>query len=142
MANDIEVLVESLEICAERAGDIVPAVFADFFQRDEGARQLMEHSDQLMQGRMFESVLDLLMNDELFAADGYLDWELDNHLVAYAATPGMYQSFFDSIVKAMQEGLGEDWNDRYADAWHKRIGKIMDRVKHFSEDKSAAVEAG
>lgn len=130
--NNVVALVESLEICAERAGDIVPDIFADFFKRDDGARQLMEHSDQLMQGRMFESVLELLMNDELFGEDSYLDWELDNHLVAYAATPGMYQSFFDSIVQVVRDGLGDDWNERYAAAWQTRIDKIMERVNAFS----------
>ena len=97
----------------------------------------MQHSDLHMQGRMFESVLDLLMNDELFGEDGYLDWELDNHLVAYAATPGMYQSFFDAIVEVVEGSLGIDWSDRYANAWQARVDKIMDRVNAFSATAGA-----
>ena len=43
------------------------------------------------------------MSDEHLDAGGYLDWELDNHLRAYGATPAMYETFFESVVTTLAE---------------------------------------
>ena len=136
--DETEAIVESLEVCAARVGDIVPPVFERFFERDDSARELMEHSDQHMQGRMFESVLELFMSDEHFGRGKYLDWELRNHLEAYAATPAMYRAFFDAVLDVVRDALGSDWSARYDHAWQRRIERIMDQVNvHESTSRSA-----
>ena len=121
-------LNETLEIAAERAGDLVPAVYERFFNADTEAHALMRHSDDTMQGRMFEGVLELLMTDEHLGAGGYLDWELDNHLVAYQATPGMYRSFLDAVVSAVRDALGSDWQPGFEEAWQQRVSRILTQV--------------
>ncbi len=121
-------ITASLELCAERSEDLVPPVFERFFAQDAAAHELMKHSDQPMQGRMFEGVLDLLLTDEHLVPGGYLDWELDNHLDAYAATPAMYRSFLDAIVDVVRETVGAEWSDTFAAAWDARIDRIMARV--------------
>lgn len=126
--KSVELVTESLERCAESAGDITPAVFERFFQLDREAQELMAHSDLLMQGRMLESVIDLLLSDEHLEPGGYLDWELDNHLDAYHATPAMYDAFFTAIVEVVQNSLGQGWQADIKEAWQARINKIMARV--------------
>ena len=123
-----EQIARSLEICAERAGDIVPTVFERFFAADAQAHSLMAHSDQMMQGRMLESTLELLMSSDQLGPGNYLEWELDNHIDAYAVTPGMYRSFFDSLLSVVQEGVGADWDDGYAGAWQQRLDSILAQV--------------
>lgn len=126
--DEIGLITQTFEICAERSGDIVPPVFERFFELDDDARALMGHSDQHMQGRMFESVLELLMSDEHFGPGKYLDWELNNHIDAYQATPRMYAAFFDAVREIVRDGVGEDWRGKHAEAWQARIDRIMSQV--------------
>ena len=121
-------VIDSLERCAERSGDIVPAVMARFFEADPAARQLMEHTDQPMQGRMLEAALDLLMSDDLLEAGGYLEWEVNNHVAAYAVEAPMYDSFFASLCAVVRESLAEEWNEHLDAAWRQRVGLITARV--------------
>ena len=126
--NSIEIVTEALGICAENLGDIVPAVYERFFAFSEEASQVMDHADQHMQGRMFEEVVGLLISEEPFEAEGYLDWELKNHLDAYGATPPMYEAFFQAVMVVVKEGVGSTWADRYSASWNQRVDCIMKRV--------------
>ena len=126
--RETAIITESLTLCAERLGDIVPLVFEKFFAADGGAASLMAHSDAHMQGRMFESTLDLLMTSDHFGPGKYLDWELDNHLVAYQATPGMYRSFLDAVVSVVRDALGSDWQPGFEEAWQQRVSRILSQV--------------
>ncbi len=128
LVDESTLIGESFEIVAERAGDIVPAVFERFFAMDESAHELMRHSDQHMQGRMFEAVLELLMTDTHFGPGGYLEWELDNHIDAYDATAQMYDALFGAVLELVETTLGSDWNEQYAVAWRGRIDRIMSQV--------------
>ncbi len=122
-------ITEALELCAETGVDIVPTVFERFFDRDTQARDLMLHSDPHMRGRMFEATLDLFLSSEHLGPGNYLDWELDNHLVAYRATPAMYQSFFDSVTDVIRELVGSDWKPHHEQAWVNRVSRIMQQVQ-------------
>lgn len=124
-------IMHSLEICAETLGDIVPAVYSRFFELSPEAEALMGHSDDHMRGRMFEQTLELLMSDEHFGADGYLNWELDNHLLAYQVDKEMYEAFFSAIAEVVEQGTGEQWGPDDARAWQERIEFILSFVfKH------------
>jgi len=126
--NAIDSVTATLTICADTLGDIVPAVYARFFASSEEGRALMEHSDQYMQGRMFEQVVGLLTSDEAFEPEGYLDWELKNHLDDYNATAAMYEAFFEAVMQVVRDGVGSAWTARDTSAWRDRIDHIMERV--------------
>ena len=121
-------ITESLEICAARGEDILPAVFEHFFAADRQAHELMQYSDRHMQGRMLEATLELFMSEEHFGPGNYLDWELDNHLIAYGATPDMYRSLFASITHVIRRAVAQDWRPEHEAAWHDRIERIMAQV--------------
>ena len=134
-ANDsIDTVTRGLTICADRLGDIVPTVYERFFALSDEGRQLMGHSDQYMRGRMFEEVLELFMSDEPFGPNGYLDWELRNHLDAYNAKPSMYEALFEAITQIVRESVGSGWTDRDTSAWQDRVDRIMDQVNSQSEN--------
>lgn len=130
--DEQRVIDESLELWAE-SGDVVPDVFERFFARSAEARELMQHSDAHMQGRMFEGVLELLMSESHLGSGGYLEWELDNHIDAYAATAPMYDAFFSALLESVQLSLGAAWTPRIAAAWDQRIGRIMAQVHAHPE---------
>ena len=129
--EEIEQISLSLALYAERIGDMVPFVYDRFFELDKSAKTLMEYSDEHMRGRMFASVLELFMSDDHLDAGGYLDWELDNHLRAYGATPAMYETFFESVVTTLAEGLDDDWSESWCQAWRGRLARIMEHVRGY-----------
>lgn len=132
----IHIVTEDLVAIAQSHGDIVPLVYEKFFSISEDGRSLMGHSDIYMQGRMFEQVLELLMNDEHFGPGGYLDWELENHLDAYGATPDMYAAFLTAVVDVVAACLGEGWLQPNRAAWAQRVAAIQNGVARY-EARSA-----
>ena len=128
--SDIAVISKSLSLCDDRIGDITPLVYQRFFEIDASAASLMEHSDEHMRGRMFASVLELFLSDDPFEQDGFLAWELDNHVTAYSVTKGMYESLFKAFIEVVKETLGEAWSIDFEGAWTHRIARIMTEVNH------------
>ena len=128
--SDIAVISESLSLCDDRVGDITPLVYQRFFEIDASAASLMEYSDEHMRGRMFASVLELFLSDDPFENDGFLAWELDNHVTAYSVTKGMYESLFRAFIEVVKETLGEAWSVDFEGAWTNRIARIMTEVSH------------
>ena len=128
--SEISVISESLSLCDDRVGDITPLVYQRFFEIDASAASLMEYSDEHMRGRMFASVLELFLSDDPFEKDGFLAWELDNHVSAYSVTKGMYESLFRAFIYVVKETLGEAWSTDLEGAWTNRIARIMAEVSH------------
>jgi hypothetical protein len=138
----IDVVLHDLERIAESHGDIVPLVYVQFFDTSDDGKSLMGHSDIHMQGRMFEQVLELLFTDEHFGPNAYLQWELENHLDAYGATPKMYIAFFDAVVAVAQNCLGTSWQDANSQAWKQRVDLILSEVAAYdarSAGQSASI---
>ena len=126
--SEISVISESLSLCDDRVGDITSLVYQRFFELDTSAASLMEYSDKHMRGRMFASVLELFLSDDPFENDGFLAWELDNHVSAYSVTKGMYESLFKAFIEIVKETLSDAWCTDLERAWTDRIARIMNEV--------------
>ena len=126
--SDIAVISESLSLCDDRVGDITSLVYQRFFELDTSAASLMEYSDEHMRRRMFASVLELFLSDDPFESDGFLAWELENHVSAYSVTLRMYESLFRAFIDVVKETLGEAWSTDFEGAWTNRIARIMTEV--------------
>lgn len=126
--SDLAIISESLTLCGDCLEDITPHVYRRFFELDASAASLMEYSDEHMRGRMFASVLELFLSDDPFESDGFLAWELDNHVSSYSVTKSMYESLFKAFFEVAEETLGEDWSADFERAWTNRIARIMTEV--------------
>ncbi len=129
--SEIALISDSLELYAERRGDMAPRVYERFFELNPDAAALMEYSDEYMRGRMFASMIELFLSDEHLEPGGYLTWELDNHIKAYSATTAMYESLFQSMRDVFDNDLGPDWRAEWQQALANRIDRIMKHVKQF-----------
>ena len=129
--DEIALISDSLELYAERHGDMAHRVYKRFFELYPEAAALMEYSDEYMRGRMFASMLELFLSDEHLEPGGYLTWELENHIKAYSATTAMYESLFQSMRDVLDNDLGARWRSEWQEAWASRIGCIMEHVKQF-----------
>lgn len=124
----INTISNSLEQCAEAVGDITQPVYARFFNQCSAAEPLMGHSDDGMKGRMLAQVIELLLTDEHLGDDGYLRWEVDNHLLAYGVEVDMYPAFFTAVRDTVKASLGNRWGVDQANAWTTRIERLLQDV--------------
>lgn len=127
--SDHDLILTSLELCAEKSGDITPKVYEKFFDLCPSAHSLMGHSDEHMQGRMLEQVLELFVSADHLGEGGYLDWELDNHLVGYRVDGDMYVHFLHALVTVVRVSLAQDWSTNFQQAWDDRVAAIMQQVR-------------
>ena len=129
--SEIALISDSLELYAERHGDMAPRIYERFFELNPDAAALMEYSDEYMRGRMFASMIELFLSDEHLGPGGYLNWELENHIKAYSATTAMYESLFQSMRDVFDNDLEADWRPEWQEAWANRIEHIMVKVDAF-----------
>ena len=130
-ADELALISDSLELYAERYGDMAPRVYKRFFELNPEAAALMEYSDEYMRGRMFASMIELFLSVEHLEPGGYLTWELENHIKAYSATTAMYESLFQSMRDVLDNDLGADWRPELQQALANRIDRIMEQVTRF-----------
>ena len=133
MTDASERVAADLERVAAEHGDITDAVYNHFFARSASGEALMGHADQPMRGRMLQQTLDLFVDNTHLEPGAYLDWELDNHLIGYRATPAMYAAFLDAVVAVAAQGA----DSAVRQAWADRQAAIMRRVLAFDEQRPA-----
>ena len=73
----------------------------------------MECSGACMRGRMFASMLELVLSDEHLGPGGYLAWELENHIKAYSVTIIMHESWLQSMREVLDKDLGAEWRSEW-----------------------------
>ncbi len=132
-----DLMMASLEIVAEKCGDINAAVYERYFQKSPGSEELMSHIDHLVRGKMMEEVMRLLMLEDTSAEDEYLSFEMKTHEQAYSVTHSMYGSLLTSIWEIVREGVAEDWTDDFENAWQERIAALADAFQHHLPTASA-----
>ena len=129
----VEAILQSFEVAAERAGDILPAAYEAYFERCPESRDLMRLVDTHMRGRMFESVLQLFMADETDEQLGYLRFETRNH-VNYGVLPHMYANLLTALRDTVREACGAEWTATMDAAWNARIDVLVTGIHSMIEE--------
>lgn len=127
--NELDLVIDTLEQCAERDIDLTPMIYESFFSSCSDALPLMGHSDQYMRGRMVAQIFEVIMDDSHHGAGGYLRWEVEAHLNDYGVKEGMYNAFLLSIKNAVKETIEDQWKNEYELAWDTRIGQVLMEIK-------------
>jgi len=126
-----ESIVTSLELVAERHGDITAEVMRIYHQRCPESAALMEHMDEYMIGRMMDQVLLLLMEDGREELENYLRFETTNH-ESYGVLPHMYANLLSSVRDCIADVLGDDFGSGMQAAWRTRIAILLDAIEEAS----------
>ena len=121
-------LHRSLEIAAERGGDIYPAIYDAYFARCAGSRELMQLTDVYMRGRMLDSLFELLMADDVAEQLAYLHFETKNHS-SWGVQPLMYDNLLTAARDTVRDACGLDWTPAMAAAWDARIGDLTREIR-------------
>lgn len=127
MTDDL--VYTSFEIVAESAGDIAPSVYEKYFARCPGSEALMTHIDNIVRGRMLDEVYRLLMLEGYTEEEGYLNFEVKNHKLAYSVQPHMYENLLIALKDVIEESLGAQWNDSFNKAWQSRITLLLTEIE-------------
>ena len=133
-------IIESLEIVAEKAGDIAPAVIHRYHARCTDSALLMDHMDNYMLGRMLDQVFLLLMEEGTAELRNYLEFETMNHL-SYGVENFMYDNLFDAVFETVRSIAGDTWSAEFESAWQARI-EVLTREIGFAAQRAAAQQAG
>jgi len=130
--SDLALIHKSLELAAEQFGDISPLVYKYFYATNPQASDLFGVK-AVTEGRMFYEVLGVVLDHaegRSYVASN-LDAEVRYHKV-YGVTVAMYQGYFNAIVDAMSEALGQAWTTKYHDAWQRNLSSIMKMVSRHA----------
>jgi hemoglobin-like flavoprotein len=129
---DAEAIELSLEIAAERGGDLTPIVYARLFERQPEMQALFwrdtNHSikgEMLM--RVFEAILDFIRVRQF--ADHLIQTEVVTH-AGYDVPPEVFATFFGLVAEVVEETCGEGWTPAMAAAWRRTLVDLDHFVTH------------
>ena len=128
-----DAVMQSFEVAAERAGDILPSVYEAYFARCPESRDLMRLVDQHMRGRMMDSVLLLLMGEAASEQRSYLRFETSNH-VSYGVLPYMYENLLYAVRDTVRSVLGPEWTPAMEGAWSERLQLLLSEIHEVSAE--------
>lgn len=124
-----DLIYQSLEQAAETAGDITPECYEKFFSRSADSEALMMHMDDIQRHKMMEEVYRLIMVDDLASEAEYLNWEVNNHEIAYSVLPDMYDHLLLALKDTVAEVLDDAWNDDFEQAWRQQIDDLLGEIR-------------
>ena len=125
-------LVRSLELTSERLDNFYDQVFERYFELCPDSRDLMNHTDTHMRGRMMEQVVALFMDDDLESLDIYFAFEAANHQ-SYGAEPHMYENLFDACQQVVATANAQDWNNAAHADWQAQSARLLAAMHKHSQ---------
>ena len=126
--TDTDIVVESLSLVAEKAGDITPAIYETYFKRCPESAAVMSHCDPATMGKMMEEVYRLMMVSDYSGEEQYLNWEVINHEQAYNVASHMYEGLFTAMLDTVRETLAEQWNISMESAWSGKCHDLQREI--------------
>ena len=114
-----EAIEASLEIAAERGGDLTPIVYARLFERQPEMKILFwRDTNGTIKGemlmRVFEAILDFIRRRQF--ADHMIRTEVVTH-AGYDVPPAVFATFFGLVAEVVEEACGPAWTPAMAEAW-------------------------
>jgi hemoglobin-like flavoprotein len=130
-AIDRERIVGSLELAAERAGDLTPLVYARLFKERPEVEALFwrDKTGQIkgeMLARVFEAILDFV-GDRLYA-EHLIQTSVVIH-TEYGVPPDIFRTFFGVVAATVRDVLGERWTPAIGTAWSRLLDDLDSYVR-------------
>lgn len=129
---DAAAIEESLEIAAERGGDLTAAVYGRLFARQPQMEALFWRDtsgaikgEMLM--RVFEAILDFVGPRKF--ADLMIGCEVVTH-AGYDVPPDVFATFFGVVAEVVQETCGEALTPAMTAAWRRTLADLDAYVIH------------
>ena len=129
---DAEAIERSLEVAAERGGDLTPTVYARLFARQPEMKALFwRDTTDAIKGEMlmkvFEAILDFIRARRF--ADHLIQTEVVTH-AGYDVPPQVFATFFGLVAEVVAEACGPGWTPAMARAWRRTLADLDHYVTH------------
>lgn len=129
---DAAAIEKSLEIAAERGGDLTPVIYERLFERQPAMKLLFwRDTKDTVKGEMlmrtFEAILDFIGERQF--ADHLIKTEVINH-AGYDVPPDVFATFFGLIAEVAEEACGPAWTPAMANAWRRTLNDLDGYVVH------------
>ncbi|WP_297694044.1 globin [Phenylobacterium sp.] len=128
MGGSSEVIEESLEKLAERAGDPTQAVYARLFARYPEMQALFVRDvNGAVRGEMLAKSLECaldLAGPNAYAAN-FIRCEVVNH-EGVGVPADVFPRFYEVAVETFAELLGDDWIPAYEAAWGGIVARVAE----------------
>ncbi|HEY2707790.1 MAG TPA: globin [Caulobacteraceae bacterium] len=129
---DAKAIELSLEVAAERAGDLTDAVYARLFERQPEMKALFWRDtngsikgEMLM--RVFEAIFDFI--GERRYADHLIQCEVVTH-AGYDVPPNVFATFFGVVAETVREACGPGWTAAMDAGWKLTLADLDFYVTH------------
>jgi hemoglobin-like flavoprotein len=129
---DAPAIVRSLELAAERAGDLTALVYDRLFADHPQMEALfVRDTDGLVKGemlaRVFEAILDFI--DRRAYAAQLIQCEVVTH-EGYGVPPEVFGVFFSTVAETVRHVMGPDWTAGTGAAWRDLLAELDRYVTH------------
>jgi len=119
-------VVASLELAAERAGDLTPLVYERLFAEQPEMEALFwrDKTGQIkgeMLARVFEAILDFV--GERLYAEHLIQTSVVIH-TEYGVPPDIFRTFFGVVGATVCEVLDEQWTPQMSAAWDSLLSDL------------------
>ena len=120
-----DLITQSLELAAARAGDLTPRVYARLFSERPELAQSFGHNAKTVHGEMLARALETILDfigDRAYAAN-LVAAESAAH-ATYDVPPDTFVVFFRVIAEAVREAVGADWTGEMDAAWRQLVADM------------------
>ena len=121
-----ELIVESLELAAERCEDLTPLVYDRLFHVKPETRAMFRTDPKnLVKGSMLELAVEAILDfvGERKAAHRLIFCEVQSH-DAYGTQPEIFAVFFEVIADVLRDLIGEQWSPEMDAAWRTTLKEL------------------
>lgn len=127
-----ETIEASLELAADRGGDLTSAVYQRLFaQSPEMEAHFWRDRDGAIKGemlaRVFEAILDFV-GDRRYAHH-LIQCEVITH-AGYDIPPEVFRTFFGVVADVIRDVCGADWTAEMGAAWRQTLADLDYYVTH------------
>ena len=117
--TNADAIIASLEVAAERRGDLTDAAFTRLFAaKPEMAALFARDTNGAIKGEMLARVFEMILD---YVGDGaYAAGMIRNEVVtqqAYDVPADVFPLFFDAVAEALREEAAEAWTPAMSRAW-------------------------
>jgi hemoglobin-like flavoprotein len=134
-----DLIVESLELAAERCEDLTPLVYARLFREQPQMEALFwRDSNGAIKGEMLARVIEAILDfvGERLYASRLIQCEVVTH-AGYDVPPEVFGVFFGVVAATLRELLGEAWTAPIDAAWTDLLADLDFYVKHPDQRETA-----
>lgn len=128
--NEKQLIRDTFAMVEPIATTAAELFYGRLFEIAPQVKPLFKHTDMEQQGRHLMQTIAILVHsiDRLDTFGAHLHKLGKNH-IKYGAQPEHYVAVGEALLWALEQGLGDSWNEEVAQAWTKLYIFVADAAK-------------